>query len=117
MGFLAGGELVNDRVLVSLAGFQLGARELRLVWRVGIMLRLKAKCIASLVNLSAFASNGAVQGIPGVKLHAGLCRPHFHHPACARLEHSGRQSQFVAGLVENPIAVSYTHLTLPTKRI
>jgi hypothetical protein len=90
-------ELVNDGVVVGLARLQFGRWEIRMVRRIGKMLRFHAEGVADLINLAALAGDRAVQEIAGVELQAGLGRPDFHDAAAGRFDDARGQRRIRPG--------------------
>src|SRR6266852_946172 len=80
-------EPVDRRRAVRLSGPQHGGRKLRLIRRIGKVLRLKTERRAPPVHLALLAVDRPAQVIPGVKLHAWLAGEHFHDPSAARIVH------------------------------
>src|SRR2546423_73524 len=71
-------EPMFGRALIPLAGAEDGAGKLRLVGRVGIVLRLEAKAF---VLLESAGSSAAVEKVATIELHTRLGGIDLHHAA------------------------------------
>ena len=91
--------------MISLAGFEIGRREFRLIGRIRKVLRLEAEGGAAAVNLAALSVHGAVEEVPGVELHPGLRGQDLHHAAGFRFRDARRERQAVAGAVEHKVVI------------
>ena len=90
---------------VGLARPQDGAREGRLIWGVGKVLRFQAQAGSITVDAS-LAGLLAVHEIAGVKLQARLRGAHFQYSAANRVGEQRRESKRIAVCgVQHPIMV------------
>src|SRR5208283_1868616 len=96
-------KLVKDRVVVGLARLQPGRGKARMIGRIREALRLEAEAVSELIDPSAFASEGAVQKIPRVKLQPRRGRPDFHHAAGGRFGNARGQAELSGRMVEHPV--------------
>src|SRR5258708_4157142 len=71
--------------LVAPAGPQHGGREVRMVRRIGEMLRLEAQRGTLLIHAAALAGDRAVEEVPGVELQARLGRRHVERTSARRI--------------------------------
>ena len=69
------------------------------------MLRLEAKAVPPLVDVSLFARDGAVQEISRIKLDSGLSSGDFQHAPAGRFVHACSQREAVAFAVNHPVVV------------
>ena len=77
-----------------------------MIWRIGKVLRLKAKRGAQHVGRAAFPVDRAIEKISRVKLDSRLRRPHFQFPPGLRIHHRGGQRGLAAAwAVEHPIVI------------
>src|SRR5512132_2169958 len=68
-------------------------RKIRMVWCVGVMLRLETEAAAPPIRLSCFANQFAVKKVAGVELHARLGGRHFKCASGLRLVDTRRALQ------------------------
>ena len=74
---------------IGLARLEDAGREVRLVWRIGIDLCLKAACRAEGVFLAVFSGRGAVEEVAAVELDTGLVSGDLHGAAGLRVVEGG----------------------------
>lgn len=80
---LAGGERIDSPGVVRLSGTKEGGREVQLVGRVWKVLRLATEARTPLIGVSPFASQGAVEVVPGIEgsdVSTSMTHP-LHRPA------------------------------------
>ena len=58
-----------------------------MVWRIGEVLRLQAKCESWLVDDAALSGDRSIEMVPRVKLYSGLRGEHSQNPSRSRLVH------------------------------
>src|SRR6478672_6179312 len=71
-GSVRGAELEHRGGLVHLARTQDHRGKLRLIRRIGKVMRLEGQSVAVLVDVPALSYGGAVEEVAGIELHAGL---------------------------------------------
>src|SRR5205814_3603699 len=98
-------ELVDRRLMIGLAGLELGGRELWVVRRIREVLRLQAKCRAMAVNLSTLAVNRAVEEVASIELNPGLGGEDLHDAPGFRLRDSRGERQAGAGTIQDKIVI------------
>jgi hypothetical protein len=76
-----------------------------MVRRIREMLSLEAESAMLMVNHTALSSEGPIEEICGIKLHARLGGPNLHHPASFGFEHARREGQGFSAAVQNKIVV------------
>src|SRR5690606_26321983 len=90
---------------IRFARVERGARERRLIRRVGIVLRFQAEAVAFVVDVAVLAGDRTVQEIAAVELHARLGRVHFHDAPRLRILDAGRELESVAVAVQHVVVV------------
>ena len=96
---------VNRDRVESLAWFQLGRGEVRMIRRVGIMLRLQAERVSMIVDLAVGPGHGAIEKIAGIELYPGLIGEYLQDASCRRFVGLCRQLNFLSTAVEHPILI------------
>ena len=84
-----------------------------MIRRIRKMLGLQAETIASLVDMTLFPCDGAVEKISRVELHTGLCGRDFQHAPAGGFVHTCSQGKAVPFAVDDPVvvvAVTKNHL-------
>src|SRR4051812_44916678 len=84
---------IHRRRVVPLPGAEHGGGELRLVRRVGEVLRLETERRALFVDLAALARDLSVQEIARVELDAGLGGEHVHRAPARGIDDVRRGTQ------------------------
>src|SRR5262249_37470930 len=100
-----GGKTVDDRMTISLARLENRRGKIRLVRRVGKMLRLHAETVALLINPAALAGEDPLEEIAGIKLHPGSGGKHFEHPAGGWFVTEPSQANLPRRFVEDEIVI------------
>ena len=96
---------VLRRRLVGLPGTQHHRREVRLVRRVRVVLRLQAQPAALDVGLAAAALDRSIQEVAGVELHARLGGGDLHDPAADRIGDARAHRMVPGGCAEHEVVV------------
>src|SRR5665213_2964269 len=87
------------------ARLQLGAGKIRVVWRVGEVLRLKAKAAALHIFCACLSGPRAVEKVPAVELDSRLGSEDFQHTAVGWIEHLGRGTQRASRAADNEVVI------------
>src|SRR4029450_7723299 len=85
--------------LIALARSKNRGRKIRLIGRIGIVLRLEAESVALLVDMPGLAGDRAVEKIARVELHAGLGRRHVERATALRVLDLRGMTQLARGSV------------------
>src|ERR1700722_14978162 len=70
-------KLIDDDIMISVAGMQDNGWKRGLVRGIRIMLRLHAEGVAELIDMPGFPGDGAIKEVAGVELQAGFRGPDF----------------------------------------
>src|SRR5215469_1475508 len=57
------------------------------------------------IDRSAFADDGAVEEIAGIKLHARRCRPDLKNASALWVSHAGVQGELVHGMIHYEVVI------------
>ena len=76
-----------------------------MVWRVGKVLRLQAKCESWFVDNAALTGNRSIKMVPGVKLNPGLSGEHSQHASRSWLINLCRLCQLAFRMVQYEVVV------------
>src|SRR4051794_27405341 len=90
-------EFVRRGVPVILPWPQQRARKVRLVRRIGKMLRLETEAVTPAIHGAASANDAAIEEVARIELHAGLRGVDLHGAAAPGIAHARRTHQ-LAGL-------------------
>src|SRR5947209_18558844 len=88
--------------------------EVRLIRRIGIVLRLKAEGCAARISVAVLAAGFAGQEVAAVELQARFCRPDLHHaPACWLIDFGCASERASAPVEHEVVIVAVAEAQLP----